>query len=80
MQDSVVYSAMYLCLCANSHEESHCKYIYMYKPIQARVNTVAIPTTGKCCSLYWELLHPILGIPLASIGKLLFIGKLPIEA
>ena len=29
---------------------------------------------------YWELLHPILGIPLASIGKLPFIGKLPIEA
>ena len=54
--------------------------IYMYKTIQARVNTVAIPTTGKCCSLYWELLHPILGIPLASIGKLPFIGKLPIEA
>ena len=54
--------------------------IYMYKTIQARVNTVAIPTTGKCRSLYWELLHPILGIPLASIGKLPFIGKLPIEA
>jgi hypothetical protein len=57
----------------------------MYKTIQARVNTVAIPTTGKSCSLYtvslyWELLHPILGIPLASIGKLPFIGKLPIEA
>ena len=34
----------------------HCKYIYasdvMYKTIQARVNTVAIPTTGKSCSLY----------------------------
>ena len=44
------------------------------------MNTVAIPTTGKSCSLYWELLHPILGIPLASIGKLPFIGKLPIEA
>ena len=40
------------------------------------MNTVAIPTTGKSCSLYWELLHPILGIPLASIGKLPFIGKL----
>ena len=52
----------------------------MYKTIQARVNTVAIPTTGKCSRLYWELLHPILGIPLASIGKLPFIGKLPIEA
>ena len=48
--------------------------------IEARVNTVAIPTTGKSCSLYWELLHPILGIPIASIGKLPFIGKLPIEA
>ena len=58
----------------------HCKYIYVQNYIQARVNTVAIPTTGKYCSLYWELLHPILGIPLASIGKLLFIGKLPIEA
>ena len=53
---------------------------YMYKTIQARVNTVAIPTTGKSCSLYWELLHPILGISLASIGKLPFIGKLSIEA
>ena len=47
---------------------------------EAWVNTVAIPTTGKSCSLYWELLHPILGIPLASIGKLPFIGKLPTEA
>ena len=54
----------------------HC----MYKTIEARVNNVAIPTTGKSYSLYWELLHPILGIPLASIGKLLFVGKLPIEA
>ena len=54
--------------------------IYMYKTIQARVNTVAIPTTGKSCRLYWELLPPILGIPLASIGKLPFIGKLPIVA
>ena len=44
--------------------------------IEARVNTVAIPTTSKSC----KLLHPILGIPLASIGKLPFIGKLPIEA
>ena len=52
----------------------------MYKTIGARVNTVAIPTTGKSYSLYWELLHPILGIHLASIGKSPFIGKLPIEA
>ena len=52
----------------------------MYKTIEARVNTVAIPTTGKSCSLYWEFLHLILGIPLASIGKLPFIDKLPIEA
>ena len=41
----------------------HCKYIYasdvMYKTIQARVNTVAIPATGKCRSLYWELLKPL---------------------
>jgi hypothetical protein len=44
------------------------------------VNADEIPTTGKSCSLYWELLHPILGIPLASIGKLPFIGKLPIGA
>ena len=44
------------------------------------MNTVAIPTTGTSYSLYWELLHPVLGIPLASIGKLPFIGKLPIEA
>ena len=33
--------------------------IYMYKTIQARVNTVAIPTTGKSCSLYWKLLKPL---------------------
>ena len=33
--------------------------IYMYKTIQARVNTVAIPTTGKYCSLYQELLKPL---------------------
>ena len=51
----------------------------MYKTREARVNTVAIPTTGKSCSLYQELLHPILGIPLASICKLPFIGKLPLE-
>ena len=44
------------------------------------MNTVAIPTTGKSCSLYWELLHPILEIPLASIGKLPLIGNLPIQA
>ena len=43
------------------------------------VNADEIPTTGKSCSLYRELLHPILGIPLASIGKLPFIGKLPID-
>ena len=43
------------------------------------VNADEIPTTGKSFSLYQELLHPILGIPLASIGKLPFIGKLPIE-
>ena len=48
--------------------------------IEANANTGAIPTTGKTCNLYWELLHPILEIPLASIGKLPFIGKLPIEA
>ena len=51
----------------------------MYKTIEANANTIAIPTTGKSCSLYWELLHPILEIPLASIGKLPFNGKLPIE-
>ena len=43
------------------------------------VNADEIPTTRKYCSLYWELFHPILGISLASIGKLPFIGKLPIE-
>ena len=52
----------------------------MYKAIEARVNTAAIPTTDKSCSLYWELLHPISGIRLASISKLPFIGKLPLEA
>ena len=54
--------------------------IYRYKTIEANANTGEIPTTSKSCSLYRELLHPILGIPLASIGKLPFIGKLPIEA
>ena len=44
------------------------------------MNTIAIPTTGKSCSLYWELFQLILEIPLASIGKLPLIGKLPIEA
>ena len=33
--------------------------IYMYKTIEARVNTIAIPTTGKSCSLYRELLKPL---------------------
>ena len=37
----------------------HCKYIYMYKTIQARVNTVAIPTTGIYPTLYRELLKPL---------------------
>ena len=44
------------------------------------MNTVAIPTTGTSYSLYWELFNPILGIPLASMGKLPFYGKLLIEA
>ena len=49
-------------------------------PIEANANTGAIQLlTGKSCSLYQELLHPILGIPLASICNLPFIGKLPIE-
>ena len=46
----------------------------MYKTIQANGNTGVIPTTSKSFSLY------ILEIPLASIGKLPFFGKLPIEA
>ena len=33
--------------------------IYMYKTIQARVNTVAIPTTGIYPTLYRELLKPL---------------------
>ena len=33
--------------------------IYMYKTIQARVNTVAIPTTGIYPTLYQELLKPL---------------------
>ena len=39
----------------------HTVNIYMYKTIEARVNTVAIPTTatGKSCSLYQELLNSI---------------------
>ena len=56
----------------------------MYKTIEASANTVAIPTTGKSCSLYRELPKgpsiKDVGIFLASIGKLPFIGKLPIEA
>ena len=38
--------------------------------MKADANTGEIPTTSKSFSLYRELLHPILGIPLASIGKL----------
>ena len=45
----------------------------MYKTIEARVNTVAIPTTGKSCSLYRELLKPL-------IGNLPINGNIPIEA
>ena len=37
----------------------HLVNIYMYKTIEARVNTIAIPTTGKSCSLYQELLKPV---------------------
>ena len=33
--------------------------LYTYKTIEARVNTVAIPTNGKSCSLYRELLKPL---------------------
>ena len=33
--------------------------IYMYKTIQARVNTVEIPTTGIYPTLYQELLQPL---------------------
>ena len=33
--------------------------IYMYKTIEANANTVAIPTTGKSCTLYQELLKPL---------------------
>ena len=36
--------------------------IYMYKTIQARVNTVAIPTSGIYPTLYRELLKPLLVI------------------
>ena len=53
--------------CHNLLDFRYTVNIYKYKTIQARVNTVAIPTIGKYCSLYWELLHPKLGIPLASI-------------
>jgi hypothetical protein len=59
---------------------SHTVNIYRYKTIEANANTGEIPTTSKSFNLYLELLHPILGIPLSSIGKLPFIGKLPIEA
>ena len=31
----------------------------MYKTIEANANIVAIPTTGKSCSLYQELLKPL---------------------
>ena len=51
-------------------------------PIEGNANTGEIQLlgnpvayTGNCFTLW-----PILGIPLASIGKLPFIGKLPIEA
>ena len=36
--------------------------IYMYKTIEANANTIAIPTTGKSCSLYQELLKPLWAI------------------
>ena len=56
----------------------HCKVIISRNPIEANANTGAIQLLGNP-SLYQELLHPILGIPLASISKLPFIGKLTIE-
>jgi hypothetical protein len=37
----------------------HTVNIYMFKTIEGRVNIVAIPTTGKSCSLYRELLKPV---------------------
>ena len=49
-------------------------------PIEANANTGAIQLLGNSVALYQELLHPTLGIPLASIGKLPFIGKLPIDS
>ena len=54
---------VYFCRTAGRSEKlwgSSCTVnVYMYKTIQARVNTVAIPTTGKSCSLYRELLKPL---------------------
>ena len=50
-------------------------------PIEANANTIAIQLPGNPVAYtYREMLHPILGIPLASIGKLPSISKLPIEA
>ena len=73
------YSSENLPLCTMLLFLLHCNVIIGRNPIEANANTGAIQTTGKFCSLYQELLHPILGIPLASIGKLPFLGKLPIE-
>ena len=50
-------------------QKKHTVNIYMYKTIEARVNTVAIPTTGKSCSLQN-----------CSMGHLPINGNLPIEA
>ena len=49
-------------------------------PIEANANTGAIQLLGNSVAYtYQELLHPILGIPLASIGKSQFMRKLLIE-
>ena len=57
-----------------------CKVIIGRNPIEANANTVAIQLPGNPVAYILHMLHPILGIPLASIGKLPSISKLPIEA
>ena len=44
------FMAIYIVLCTVN--------IHMYKTIEARVNTIAIPTTGIYPTLYRELLKP----------------------
>ena len=62
-------------------ENLHCNVIIGRIPIEANVNTGEIQLLVNPVAYIWYqiLLHSILEIPLASIGKLPFIDKLPLE-